>query len=132
MQRLWAVCLTLLVSAGFTYANEYTKWVKDEKTKTLSCDYKYTNNDGKPATQKVVIYYADADRKNWAYYYNAKDTPWARCAIPGNAKFDEKVMYWQKLDDKKKDGYLDFPKAGFCPTPADGKTPIANLPLPPK
>ena len=111
------------------YYRSYSEWVKDEKKETYSCDYKYPNISGGYSTQKVVVYYADPDRKNWAYYYNTKKDPWVRCATKSNPKYNTNVMYWQKLDDDKK-GYQDYPEKGYCPTPGDGKEPVTDLPLP--
>ena len=105
-------------------------WVKNEKEKTYTCDYKYANKTGGYSTQKVVVHYDDPVRKNWAYYYNSKKEPWGRCAIKGNPNYDSNVMYWQKLNNDKK-GYQDYPEKGYCPTPGDGKDPVKELPLPP-
>lgn len=124
----------LVLSATAARADEYGKWIKDEKKQVYYCEYKYekkgsTKDEPKYAVQKVQVYYADPDRKNYAYYYNAEDKPWARCAVPGHPKYNASVMYWQRLDGDK---YVDYPDAGYCPTPKDGKSPIPNLPLPPK
>ena len=127
--RLLGVAALFLVG-GIVQADEYGKWTKDEVKKTYSCDYKYANKTGGYSTQKVVVYYADPERKNWAYYYNAKDEPWGRCAIKGNPKYNSNNMYWQKLSTDKK-AYQDYPEKGYCPTPGDGKDPVRDLPLPP-
>jgi hypothetical protein len=127
-------CSIMIVAATNAplMADGYTKWVADPKTQTISCDYEYQTKDNRKAYQKVVIYAADPERKTWAYFYNAKNEPWARCAVPGNPKYDPKVMTWQRLEPTKKDRYVDYPEKGFCPAPGDGKAPILNLPLPPK
>lgn len=124
------VCGLLLAAPTLARADDYGKWAKDEKKQTHYCDYSYANKAGGTSKQTVVVYYADKDRAGWAYYYNAKQEPWARCAVPGNPKYDPKQMYWQQLNDKG-NGYDDYPK-GYCPTPKDGKSPIADLPPPPK
>jgi hypothetical protein len=111
-------------------AGEYSKWVKNEKDETYTCEYKYANKSGGYSTQKVVVHYNDPARKNWAYYYNSKKEPWGRCAVYGNPKYDKNVMYWQQLNEDKK-GYKDYPEKGYCPTPGDGKEPVSDLPLPP-
>jgi hypothetical protein len=121
----------LLLLTGSLRADQYTPWVKDEKTKTYSCEYSYKTKENKPAKQNVVLYYDDKDRKNWAYFYNEKKEPWARCAVPGNPKYDDKVMYWQHIDTSATK-YVDYEEKGYCPAPKDGKNPIPNLPLPPK
>src|ERR1700676_3086804 len=79
-----------LLLAGAVRADSYSKWTKDEKAKTYQCEYRYQTAEKKPATQTVVIYYADAKRANWAYFYNAKNEPWARCAIKGNPQYNAK------------------------------------------
>lgn len=130
----------VLAAAQVGRADEYTKWVKDEKKQTYSCEYAYKTKDGKENKQQVVVYYADKDRSGWAYYYNTAPTPtpWARCAVPGNAKYDAKAMYWEALKPDA-DGYERFKGKdgkyqpdGYCPAPKDGKSPIPLLPLPPK
>jgi hypothetical protein len=121
----------LLFWSGDARADDYGKWVKDEKKQVHSCEYSYTTKDGGTAKQTIMVYYADKDRTGWAYYYNAKQEPWARCAVPGNAKYDPKQMYWQKLNAKA-DGYEDYSTKGFCPAPKDGKSSIPDLPPPPK
>ena len=138
--RLTLAAAALLVS-GVARADEYGKWVKDEAKKTYTCEYTYDKKQPQAAEkgkQTVVIYYGDADRSGWAYYYNADLKPWARCAAPGNPKYDEKVMYWEALKPDQK-GYEPFKDkdgkpeaAGYCPAPKDGKKPIPSLPLPPK
>ncbi len=136
---LLALGLVLAVPA-LVRADDYTKWVKDETKHTYSCEYAYKTKDGKENKQQVVIYYADKDRSGWAYYYNnaATPMPWARCAVPGNPKYDAKVMYWEALKpdgdgyDKFKDKDGAYQPAGYCPAPKDGKNPIQLLPLPPK
>jgi hypothetical protein len=125
------VLVPLLVNVGAAKADEYSKWAKDEKKQAYTCDYSYSTKDGTTASQTVVIYYGDKDRNGWAYYYNAKMEPWARCAVPGNVKYDPKQMYWQKLNAKA-DGYEDYPTKGYCPSPKDGKSAILDLPPPPK
>lgn len=136
--KLWALALTttLLLMSGQARADEYGKWVKNEKEKILVCEYKYETKKStkdKPDynVQKVVIYYEDPDRKNFAYYYNAKNEPWARCATPTHPKWDAKVMYWQQLGGGK-DSYKDYDIVGYCPAPGDGKNSIPTFPLPPK
>ncbi|MBM3981660.1 MAG: hypothetical protein FJ304_15560 [Planctomycetes bacterium] len=109
----------------------YSEWATNCVAKAHTCSYTYTNKDGGKSTQTVAIYAGDADRRGWAYYYNADKKAWARVAVPGNPKYDAKVMYWQKLKASG-DGYEDFPTKGFCPTAKDGTSPIADLPLPPK
>jgi len=133
---LAAIVTAAMFAAGTANADEYGKWVRDEKQKTLVCEYKYetkASTKAKPgyAVQKAVIYYADADRKNWVYYYNAKNEPWARCAAPSNPKYDSTAMYWQHIGDGK-DKYVDYADKGYCPAPKDGKNPIPSFPLPPK
>lgn len=130
-----AVAMALSV-CSVASADEYGKWKKDEKQKTYVCEYKYetkASTKAKPeyAVQKAVIYYDDADRKNWVYYYNAKNEPWARCAAPTHPKYDSSVMYWQHLGESK-DKYVDYSEKGYCPMPKDGKSPIPTFPLPPK
>jgi hypothetical protein len=127
-----AACL-LAVFALVTgvHADDYGKWGKDEKARTYTCDYSYDTKDGGKNTQKAVIYYADPDRKDWCYFFNAKNEPWARCAVPGNKDYNPNQMYWQQVNEKK-DGYSDYTQKTYCPAPADGKRPIATLPLPPK
>ncbi|MBY0460060.1 MAG: hypothetical protein K2V38_22315, partial [Gemmataceae bacterium] len=114
-----------------TSSEGYSAWTTDCATKVRTCTYTYANKDGNTSTQTVVIYTDDPDRKGWAYFFNADKKPWARCAVPGNPRFDPAEMCWQKLNAKG-DGYEDFPTKGFCPTAKDGKSPIASLPLPPK
>jgi len=128
---LAACLLTFVAFIATVRADEYTKWVKDEKTKTYSCEYSYKTTDNKASTQKAVIFYADPDRKDWAYFYNTKNEPWARCATPTNKDYNANAMYWQKLDTGK-DKYSDYATKNYCPAPGDGKAPIATLPLPPK
>ncbi len=129
--------LTLAASLGSASADGYTKWVNDPVKKTYSCQYVYANKSTANSTQNVVVYYGDKERKNWAYYYNAKMEPWARCAVPGNPKYDAKAMTWEALKPDTS-GYAPFKDkagdpepAGFCPAPKDGKAVIAALPLPP-
>ncbi|WP_020475146.1 hypothetical protein [Zavarzinella formosa] len=121
----------LLLLTGSLRADQYTPWVKDEKTKTYSCEYKYVTRANKPAVQNVVVYYGDNDRKNWAYFYNEQQKPWARCAVPGNPKYDQKAMYWQHIDATETK-YQDYEDKDYCPAPKDGKNAIPSLPLPPK
>ncbi|HEX3146583.1 MAG TPA: hypothetical protein VHR66_00680 [Gemmataceae bacterium] len=127
---------TALLAASTANADEYGKWVKDEKQKTYVCEYKYetkASTKAKPdyAVQNAVIYYADPERKNWVYYYNAKSDPWARCAAPTHPKYDNTAMYWQHLGEDKHN-YIDYPDKGYCPAPKNGKNPIPAFPLPPK
>ena len=122
--------VAVLCCLGGIHAGEYSKWVKDDMKKTYSCDYKYPNKSGGYSTQKVVVHYADPERKNWAYYYNTKNEPWGRCATKSNPKYNTDMMYWQKLEGDKK-AYQDYPEKGYCPTPGDGKDPVTDLPLPP-
>jgi hypothetical protein len=119
-------------------ADGYTQWVKDEKRQTYSCDYVYTTKDGKTNKQYVVVYYGAADRSGWAYFFNSAARPWTRCAVPGNAKYSARAMYWEALKAEA-DGYEPFRSAdgkvqpdGYCPAPKDGKNPIPAFPLPPK
>jgi hypothetical protein len=121
----------MLFGAGTTRADGYAKWVNDEKKQEYTCEYSYSTKDGCTSKQRVVIFYGDKDRSGWAYFYNAKQEPWTRCAIPGNSKYNPKQMCWQKLNSKA-DGYEDYPTNGYCPTPKDGKSAIPELPLPPK
>jgi len=116
----------------------YGLWTTECGHKIHACEYTFSTTDGVRRTQTVVIWYADKDRNGWAYFYNADSKPWARCAVPGNAKYDAKAMCWECL---KPDGtgYEPFkdqngtPKPlGYCPTPKDGKSAIPLLPLPPK
>lgn len=129
--------LTVAASFGSASADGYTKWVTDPVKKTHTCQYVYDNKSNAKSTQTVVVHYADPARKTWAYYYNAKMEPWARCAVPGNPKYEPKVMAWEALKpDAKgyevfKDKAGDPEPAGFCPAPKDGKAIIASLPLPP-
>jgi hypothetical protein len=131
----------LVIGGAPALADEYTSWKKDEVKKTYTCTYSYTPKDPavtKKYEQTVVVYYGDKDRSGWAYYYNADNKPWARCAIPGNTHYNPKVMYWENLkpDGTGYDGFKDkdgkYYAAGYCPAPKDGKKPIADLPLPPK
>lgn len=116
----------------------YGPWATDCARKVHACQYTYSTKDGGKGTQTVVIYYADKDRSGWAYYYNTAPTPWARCALPGNPKYDAKAMHWEALKPDA-DGYERFKGKdgkyqpdGYCPAPKDGKSPIPLLPLPPK
>lgn len=138
--RLLVAAAGALLLAAPVFADEYTPYKKDEKKQTYTCEYKYDAKD--PAAkeklkQTVVIYYGDKDRSGWAYYYN-DDKPWARVAVPGNPKYNAKVMYWEALKSDKS-GYEPFKDKdgkpygdGYCPAPKDGKRPILDLPLPPK
>ncbi len=133
-----AVVPAVLALAAVATADEYGGWKKDEKRQVYTCEYKYEKKDSGYGTQTVAIYYADKDRSGWAYYYNAKNEPWARCAAPGNPKYDAKVMYWQHLKPDNS-GYEAFEDStgqpqftGYCPAPKDGRAPIPALPLPPK
>ncbi len=134
-------CVAILLStATLAFADEYTEYKRDEKKQTLTCEYSYEAKDPKtkePKKQTVVIHYGDKDRAGWAYFYNG-DTPWARCAVPGNPKYDAKAMHWEALKGDGK-GYEPFKDkkgeaypSGYCPAPKDGKNPIKELPLPPK
>lgn len=133
--------LVVGVQANGLLADEYTKWTRDEAKKTLVCEYTYTPKEPAakgPPKQTVVIFYADKERSGWAYFYNAAQSPWARCAVPGNPKYDPKAMTWEALTPDGK-GYEPFKDrageaypAGYCPAPKDGKNPIPDLPLPPK
>jgi hypothetical protein len=136
--RALAVVPAILAAAAVASADEYGGWKKDETRKVYACEYKYEKRDGGYSTQTVAIYYADKDRAGWAYYYNAKNEPWARCAAPGNPKYDAKVMYWEQLKPDGS-GYQQFKDSkgaaqftGYCPAPKDGKSPIPSLPIPPK
>jgi len=136
-----AVVLGLVTTTALLSAGDYTSWTKDEKKMTYTCEYSYKQADTKakePGKQTAVIYYGDKDRSGWAYFYNADNKAWARCAVPGNPKYDAKKMTWEKLTTDEK-GYEPFKDkkgepepAGYCPTPKDGKEPIPDLPLPPK
>ncbi len=121
----------MLVGVGMARADGYGKWANDENKQVYACEYSYATKDGCASKQTVVIFYGDKDRSGWAYFYNTKQVPWTRCAVPGNAKYDPKQMYWQKLNAKG-DGYEDYSMKGYCPAPKDGKSPIPDLPLPPK
>jgi hypothetical protein len=133
-------CVVLASVVGVAQADEYGAWVKDTKKQCYTCDYTYKTKDGGMSKQSVVVYYADKDRSGWAYYYNAKQEPWARCAVPGNPKYNPKAMTWEKLAPDGK-GYAPFQDTngkpqpdGYCPAPKDGKAaiPVLSLPLPPK
>ena len=138
--RLVAI-LAVGVHAGVSLADGYTKWTKDETKKTHTCEYAYAPKEAaakETPKQTVVVFYADKERAGWAYFYNAAQTPWARCAVPGNPKYDPKAMAWEALKPDGK-GYEPFKDrkgeaypAGYCPSPKDGKSPIPDLPLPPK
>ena len=123
----------LAASAGWAVsADGYSPWTPNPAKNRHECVYTYATKTGKPATQTVYAYTAaDKDRAGWGYFYNAKAEPWARCALPGNPVYDPKQMHWQQLNPRK-DGYADYPMAGYCPTPADGAKPIPDLPPPPK
>lgn len=126
-----AVLLVSSVATAAPKPDGYGAWATDCGHKVHACEYTYTTKDGAKGTQTVVIHYADAERRGWAYYYNADQKPWARVALPGNPKYNAKQMYWQKLNATG-DGYEDYPTKGFCPAPKDGKATIPALPLPPK
>ena len=131
----------LLLAAHAAHAGDpYSKWATDEKKQKHTCTYTYKSNDPKVeyAKQNVVVYSADKDYAGWAYYYNADSKPWARCAIPGNPKYEAKKMYWEKMTPDEK-GYEPFKDdkgqpqpIGYCPVPKDGVDPVPDLPLPPK
>jgi hypothetical protein len=128
----------LLAGPALVRADGYTKWVKDLERQTYSCEYVYKTKDGNTNKQYVVIFYADADRSGWAYFYNSAAKPWTRCAVAGNPKYNAKAMYWEALAAEG-DGYEPFKGKdgkvqpdGYCPTPKDGKNPIPTFPLPPK
>lgn len=133
-----AVVPAVLVLGSVAAADEYGGWKKDEARKVYACEYKYEKKDGGYNTQTVAVYYGDKDRSGWAYYYNAKNEPWARCAAPGNPKYDQKAMYWESLRpdglgyEAFKDAGGKAQYAGYCPAPRDGKAPIPPFPLPPK
>lgn len=139
--RLLVLFVGLFMTSTCLFAGDYTSWKKDEQKMTYTCEYSYKSSDSKAkeqSKQKVLIFYGNKDRSGWAYYYNADNKPWARCAVPGNPKYDAKKMNWEKLTTDEK-GYERFKDksgdpepSGYCPTPKDGKDPIPDLPLPPK
>ena len=133
MMRTFAgAVVAAALTATAAQADSYTPWKYNAPEKRYECEYTYDTKAGKPAAQAVYAYdMTDKDRYGWAYFYNAKGEPWGRCAAPGNPKYDAKAMYWQKLNDKG-DGYTEYPEAGYCPAPADGKKPIPQFPAPPK
>jgi hypothetical protein len=139
--RVVVAVVGVVLAGAPAFGGEYTGWQKDEQRQTYTCEYTYEPKDTAAkvrSKQTVVIYYGDSDRCGWAYYYNAGSIPWARCAVPGNPKYDPKIMYWEALNQDKtgyepfKDKKGEASPAGFCPTPKDGKTPIPAFPLPPK
>ena len=138
--RRLAVVAALVAAPALTLANDkYTPWTKYQATKQYTCSYEYKTPTGGYSKQTVAVYYDDKDRNQWAYYYNADSKPWARCAIPGNPKYNPKVMYWENLTpdatayEPFKDPAGKPYAAGYCPTAKDGVDPIPTLlPLPPK
>ncbi len=110
-------------------ADGYTKWVTDPVQKTHTCHYAYLNTTGTVSDQTVVVFYGDQNRRRWAYFYNARKEPWARCAVPVNPRFKAGVPVWEELTC---DGAGYAPLRGAArPTPKDGTKPVADLPLPP-
>ena len=116
----------------------YTRRVKDDTKGILACEYVYATNESGQNVLTTIVYFNDSDRNGWAYFFNSKQVPWARCAVPGNPKFDPNAMTWEKLktDGSGYDVFRDEsgnPKfRGFCPSPKDGVSAIPNLQLPPK
>ena len=140
MLRTLLSVVVVSISASFAYADGYTPWKYNAEAKRHECNYVYTTKEGKQNTQVVVSYakeHKDYEAyKGWAFYYKDEKAaqPWGRCAVPGNKEYSPTVMYWQQND--KKDGYVDFKKdgkrdEGYCPAPADGKSPFSKVPDPP-
>src|SRR4030088_3526284 len=96
-----AVFALSLIAVKAKADGSYSPWQYDKEKARYSCKYTYDAKDG-GTNYNTVLYYPKASPRTGYYYYaNSKGDVWARCACPGNDKYDPKVMYWQHYDTAK-------------------------------
>ena len=125
-----AAIIATMANCSLADAGNYDGWRYSEVKKRYYTTYTYQSKTGGKASQNVLYYPRDKQRKNWYYYVNSKGQSWGRVAHKKHPSYKPGKMLWQKWDAKKK-AWVNYPTKGYCPAPANGKNPIDMIPDPP-